>query len=95
MFFPMLAAIDGNSNFSIDDVYSCNSPPCSSWVFPAETFLPQSTFVHSLDPYDMDGKWDLSYTLKYNPSPVFLNSNTPLTPIPGAPGDPDSIFNQF
>ncbi len=91
----MLASIDGKTNFSIDDVYSCNSPPCSSWVYPTETFLPKSTFVHSLDPYDMGGVWDLSYTSKYNPSRVFVKSSTPLTPIAGEPADSGSIFNQF
>ena len=92
--FTMLAAIGGGSNFTIDDVYSCNHPPCSSWTYPGEAFLPQSTFVHSLDPYDTI-HWDLSYVDKYNPSTVFTHSHDVLTPIPGEPGDPSSIFNQF
>ena len=50
MLFSVLASIDGNTNFDITDIYSCNGPPCSSWTFPTETYLPASTFQHSHDP---------------------------------------------
>jgi hypothetical protein len=49
MLFSMLA-LDGNTNFDVTDMYSCNGPPCSSWTFPTETYLPASTFLHAHDP---------------------------------------------
>ena len=80
--------------FTIADIYS-NKANDSSWDLPAEMFAPASTFVHAKDPYDMGGSWDLTYTVKYNPSSGFQHSKDSITPIPGDAGDAGSIFNKF